>query len=61
MKSYVPIPKHVDIVKHMFRRPLRGYPQTVEADPALADGTLLSEDMNEVNPHPSGISKARAR
>ena len=57
----MPIPKHVDIVKHMFRLPLRGYPQTVEADPALADGTLLSEDMNEVNPHPSGTSKARAR
>jgi aerobic C4-dicarboxylate transport protein len=31
------------------------YPDTAQADAALDDGNLLPEDMNEFNPHPSGI------
>jgi aerobic C4-dicarboxylate transport protein len=34
------------------------YPQTAEADAALADGNLLPEDMNDANAHPTGISMA---
>lgn len=36
------------------------YPQTAQADEALADGNLLGEDANEANPHPTGIPLARA-
>jgi len=31
------------------------YPETAQADAALDDGNLLPEDMNEANPHPTGI------
>ena len=31
------------------------YPDTAQADAALDDDNLLPEDMNEANPHPTGI------
>lgn len=37
------------------------YPQTARADAALADGNLLSEDTDETNAHPTGISMANAQ
>jgi len=35
------------------------YPETAQADAALDDGNLLPEDMNEANPHPTGIHMAK--
>ena len=37
------------------------YPETARADENLADGNLLTEDMNDANPHPHGIPLKGAR
>ena len=36
------------------------YPETAQADAALDDVNLLPEDMNEANPHPTGIHMDKA-
>jgi aerobic C4-dicarboxylate transport protein len=36
------------------------YPDTALADAALDDGNLLPDDMNEANPHPTGIPMGKA-
>src|SRR5262245_41542304 len=36
------------------------FPETARADAALDDGNLLPEDMNEANPHPTGIAMSKS-